>query len=152
MNFSRNIHLIPAHICTAWMLRLVAGEDFFEAGNLLSKIQGQADLLALALGDKEQRTFEPVLTEEAYTLDELLALRHQWRENEEQKVVPTLRIEELQNKSSLLEQRRDDLLRQYESIPVNAPARINFGVAYGSDKEAVKEAAREAASGVEFIL
>ncbi len=104
------------------------GEDFVEAQNLFAVLQGQVDLWVLALHGTEPVAFEPILTREAYTLDELLSLRGQWRDIEGQQQVPELRIEELQSQSSLLEQHRDDLLRQYDAVAVSAPARIILGL------------------------
>jgi potassium efflux system protein len=104
------------------------GEDFVEAQNLFAVLQGQVDLWVLALHGIEPVAFEPILTREAYTLDELLSLRGQWRDIEGQQQVPELRIEELQSQSSLLEQHRDDLLRQYDAVAVSAPARIILGL------------------------
>jgi small-conductance mechanosensitive channel len=73
-------------------------------------------------------SFAPIQTKEAYTLDELLDLRQQRREIEARQEVPTLRIEELKSQASLLGQRRDNLLSQYNAVDVNSPARILLGL------------------------
>lgn len=103
-------------------------DSFSEAQNLHSRLEGQVELLVLALEDSEPEQFDPILTKEVYTLDELLSLRGQWRHIEDEQQVPELRIEELRNQSSLLEQRRDNLLRQYEAVEESSPARIILGL------------------------
>lgn len=104
------------------------GSDLIEAQNLLTVLQGQVDLLVLALRGTEPENFEPIPTQESYTLDELLAMRAQWREIQARQEVPKLRVEELSNKAALLEQRRDELLKQYNAVQSNAPARILLGL------------------------
>ena len=103
-------------------------DNFSKAQNILSRLQGQAELLVLALAGPEPEHFTPIPTKEAHTLDELLSLRRQWRHIEDEQQVPELRIEELRSQSSLLEQRRDNLLRQYEAVEDNSPARIILGL------------------------
>ena len=104
------------------------GDELVEAQNLNTRIKGQVDLLVLALRNPEPEPFEPIPTREAYTLDELLALRQQWRDVQDQQEVPGLRVEELRQRLSLLEQTRDNLLKQYDAREINAPARIILGL------------------------
>jgi potassium efflux system protein len=104
------------------------GEEQLEAQVLMTRMKGQADLLILALRNPEPVVFDAIPTQEAYTLDELLALRQQWRDVQDQQKVPGLRIEELQRQSSLLGQSRDNLLEQYDATEANAPARILLGL------------------------
>jgi potassium efflux system protein len=104
------------------------GADLVEAQNLFTRIQEQVGLLVLALRSQESFPFAPIQTKDAYTLDELLDLRQQWRDLEARQEVPTLRIEELKSQSALLGQRRDNLLSQYNAADVNSPARILLGL------------------------
>lgn len=106
----------------------LVGEDLAEGQNLMARMQGQADLLILAMRNPEPVAFEPISTQETYTLDELLDLRQQWRDVQDQQRVPELRIEELQRQSTLLEQSRDNLLEQYDATDVNSPGRILLGL------------------------
>jgi len=109
-------------------LQGLEGDDFVTAKNLLSKLQDQDDMLVLVLRETPPEPFEPIATKEFYTLDELLSLRQQWRDIEARQEVPQLRVGELERQATLLEQHRDDLLRQYNSIDVNSPARILLGL------------------------
>ena len=104
------------------------GDELVDAQNLNTRIKGQADLLVLALRNPEPAPFDPIPTREVYTLDELLALRQQWRDVQDQQEVPGLRVEELRQQLSLLEQTRDNLLKQYDAAEINAPARILLGL------------------------
>jgi len=104
------------------------GEDLVSAQNLLSRIHGQVELLVLALRNPEPAPFEPIPTQETYTLDELLSLRQQWRETESQQQVPGLRVDELQRQATLLQQSMDNLLGQYNALEVNSPSRILLGL------------------------
>lgn len=106
----------------------LTGQNLLSAQNLIGYIKGQAELIVLALRNPEPTPFEPIPTQESYTLDELLDLRKQWRDIQDQRKVPELRVEELQNQSALLETRRDDLLEQYEAADTNSPARILHGL------------------------
>lgn len=113
---------------TAEQLRGLGGNDFVEGQKLLSGIRGHIDLLILALRESPAKPNEPISTKDTYTLDELLLLREQWRETQGQQRVPQARIEELRRQAALLEQKRDDLLRQYDSADSNSPARILLGL------------------------
>ena len=104
------------------------GDELVDAQNLNTRIKGQVDLLVLALRNPEPAPFDPIPTREVYTLDELLALRQQWRDVQDQQEVPGLRVEELRQQLSLLQQTRDNLLEQYDATEINAPARILLGL------------------------
>jgi small-conductance mechanosensitive channel len=113
---------------TLQKLQGLNGDDLSEAQGLLTVLGGQVDLLTLALRGNDVEGFEPIPTQESYTLDELLALHEQWREMEARQKVPQLRIEELQSKDALLAQRRDELLNQYNAVEPSAPDRILMGL------------------------
>ena len=104
------------------------GDELVEAQNLNTRIKGQVDLLVLALRNPEPEPYDPIPTRDVYTLDELLALRQQWRDVKDQQEVPGLRVEELRQQLSLLAQTRDNLLEQYDATEINAPARILLGL------------------------
>ena len=109
-------------------MRGLDGDDLVEGQSLLIRLQGQIDLLVLALQETQAEPFEPISTKDSYTLDELLSLRGQWRDVEGQQKVPQLRVGELERQATLLQQTRDNLLRQYNSSDKNAPARILLGL------------------------
>lgn len=104
------------------------GDELAAAQNLNTRIKGQVDLLVLALRNPEPEPYDPIPTRDVYTLDELLALRQQWRDVRDQQEVPGLRVEELRQQLSLLAQTRDNLLEQYDATEINAPARILLGL------------------------
>jgi len=104
------------------------GPDLIAAQNLLNSLRGQFNLLLAARQEAETESFEPIPTRDSYTLDQLLELRAQWRELGKRQEIPRLRVEELNNQADLLEQRRDNLLRQYAATNENAPERILLGL------------------------
>jgi potassium efflux system protein len=104
------------------------GDDFIVFQRLLEGLRSQTDLLVFNMQQPPAVHFEPIPTKDAYTLDELLALRAQWRDIQAQQEVPQLRMVELEQQGTLLEQRRDSLLREYDNSDVNSPARIRLGL------------------------
>lgn len=113
---------------TAEKLRGLGAADFAEGQNLLAGLQAQIDLLVLASQEPSIKTAEPISSKDAYTLDELLSLRGQWRKVQGRQRVPQARIDELERQATLLEQRRDNLLRQYDSTDSNSPNRTLLGL------------------------
>lgn len=109
-------------------LRGLQGDDFVQGQSLLARIRAQSDLLMLALKEPPPPALEPIATKDSYTLDELLALRAQWRDVESRQEALQLRIEELERQATLQQQRADSLLKQYEASDANAPARILLGL------------------------
>ena len=104
------------------------GLDLVTGQNLLQNVRGQFDLLLIARQPDEPEHFEPVPTRDGYSLDELLALRDQWRKLEKRQKIPQLRLDELNSMANLLVERRDNLLRDYTAADVNSPERILLGL------------------------
>ena len=100
------------------------GSDLSTANTLLRNLRDQFDLLAAARETPAPAAFEPIATRDSYTLEQLLALRAQWRDLRKQQTVPRLRLEELQNQAALLQKQLDALLSQYNAANENAPARM----------------------------
>ena len=103
-------------------------DDLLAGENLLSSLHAQIDLLRVAMQEPVSEAFEPISTKDTYTLDELLLLRAQWRNLENKQKVPMLRLDELERQTALLEQRRDNLLRQYRAADIGTPDRILVGL------------------------
>ncbi len=99
-------------------------DDLVTASNNLSNMTNLVELLDVAAQGPGGTQFEPVLSKESYGLDELLGLRGQWRGLEKQIVQLNLEIEQMQRQIELLQQRRDSLLRVYDSKAVESPGRI----------------------------
>ena len=162
------------------------------------------ELLIVAKQSQGEPEFEPIPTQDRYFLTDMLILQDQARRLETDRLQTTLEIEQTERKVQLLQERRDSLLRRYESSTKEAPeriltglagvvreintraavvnttdgidvvvpnselvttkltnwtlresiarVRIGFGVAYGSDKERVREVALQAAEEMEFII
>ncbi len=104
------------------------GADLLAADKQLQNLRGQFDLLTAARRVPEPEAFEPVVTREVYTLDELLELRAQWRDLKKRQRVPRLRLDELESQAALLRRRQDSLLSKYVATDKSAPARIQLGL------------------------
>ena len=104
------------------------GLDLVSGQNLLQNVRGQFNLLLIARQPGEPERFQSIPTRDEYSLDELLALRDQWRKLEKRQKIPQLRLDELNSMSSLLVERRDNLLRDYTAADVNSPERILLGL------------------------
>lgn len=104
------------------------GADLLGANALLHTLRGHFDLLAAARQPPPPEPFSPIATRDAYTLDELLALRAQWRDLDKRQTVPRLRLEELTSQTALLQRRMDTLVTQHAAADKNAPARILLGL------------------------
>ena len=104
------------------------GLDLVSGQSLLQYARGQFELLLIARQASEAERFEPIPTRDVYSLDDLLALRAQWRNLEKSQKIPRLRLDELKSQANLLQQRRDNLLREYTAANVNSPERILLGL------------------------
>ncbi|MCU0990659.1 MAG: mechanosensitive ion channel, partial [Xanthomonadales bacterium] len=121
------------------------GADLQSADKLLQNLRDQFDLLAAARRSPEPEAPEPIATRAAYTLDELLELRAQWRDMKKRQQVPRLRLDELKSQSALLQRRIDSLLHKYTATDASAPERILLGlqrIAARLEYEAVSALAR----------
>jgi small-conductance mechanosensitive channel len=104
------------------------GADLLTANTLLHTVRGHFDLLTAARQAPAPEPFAPIATRDLYTLDELLALRAQWRDLDKRQKVPRLRLEELASQAALLQRRMDALVPQYNGADRNAPERILLGL------------------------
>jgi small-conductance mechanosensitive channel len=102
----------------------LSGADLVTGENLLRGVRGQFDLLQVARQAPKPEPFKAILKQNQYSLDELLALRAQWRELRENEKDAQLRLEELESEAGMLQNRRDSLLRKYASTDENSPNRI----------------------------
>ena len=98
------------------------------AENGIAYIKSQFELLALARKSPANETFDPPLAKDSYFLDELLDLRAQWREAAARATHLELQIDQSDRKASLLQSRRDKLLREYSSTNAESPARLLAGI------------------------
>lgn len=109
-------------------VRGLDGEELVAAQNSLVFIRSQLELLALARKGPVDQGYEPPLAKEAYTLDELLDLRSQWRALSSSATQLTLQIEQSDRRARLIQDRRDKALRDYASINPESPSRILAGL------------------------
>ena len=104
------------------------GNELVTAQNGLKYINSKFELLALARQEPLDQRYDPPLVKETYFIDELLDLRAQWRALATDATQLGLQIELSQRKTSLLQDRRDKLLREYSSTDPESPARILAGI------------------------
>ena len=106
----------------------LSGNELVSAQNGLEYIKSQFELLALARQGSLDQRYDPPLAKETYFIDELLDLRAQWRALATDATQVGLQIDQSQRKASLLQDRRDKLLREYSSTDPESPSRILAGV------------------------
>jgi len=104
------------------------GDELIAAKNGLAYIKSQFELLALARQGPLDQRYDPPLAKETYFIDELLNIRSQWRVLANSATQVELQIEQSQRKTSLLQDRRDKLLREYSSTKPESPSRILAGI------------------------
>jgi potassium efflux system protein len=103
-------------------------ESLVAARDALDNLESLIDLLQVAKQSEPDLGFEPVLTQNAYNLDEILVLQSQRRNLDKERARFNLQISQLQRQGNLLEEQRESLLRQYLSSAVEAPRRILTGI------------------------
>ncbi len=103
-------------------------DDLVTAHNSLANLKNLVELLDVAAQGPSGTQFEPVLSKESYSLDELLALRAQWRGLEKQVAQINLEMDQTRRQVELLRQRRDGMLRVYNAKAVESPGRILSGL------------------------
>jgi small-conductance mechanosensitive channel len=106
----------------------LGGDDLITAQNGLAYIRSQFELLALARQGPLDQRYDPPLAKDTYFIDELLNLRSQWRALATNATQVELQIDQSQRKTSLLQDRRDKLLRDYSSTDSESPLRILAGI------------------------
>lgn len=104
------------------------GEELVTAKNGIAYIRSQFELLALARQGPLDQRFDPPLAKETYFLDELLKLRAQWRELATSATQLGLQIEQSERKTKLLQERRDNLIRDYAATSPESPSKILVGI------------------------
>jgi len=104
------------------------GDELITAQNGLAYIRSQFELLALARQGPLDQQYDPPLAKDTYFIDELLNLRSQWRALATNATQVELQIDQSQRKTSLLQDRRDNLLRDYSSTDAESPLRILAGI------------------------
>jgi len=104
------------------------GDELVTAQNGLAYIRSQFELLALARQGPLDQRYDPPLAKKTYFIDELLNLRSQWRALVTSATQVELEIEQSQRKTSLLQDRRDKILRDYSSTDPESPSRILAGI------------------------
>ncbi|MGD8384282.1 MAG: mechanosensitive ion channel [Lysobacterales bacterium] len=106
----------------------LGADDLVTAHNSLANLKNLVELLDVAAQGPTGTQFEPVLSKESYSLDELLALRAQWRGLEKQAAQINLEMDQTRRQVELLRQRRDSMLRVYNAKAVESPGRILSGL------------------------
>jgi potassium efflux system protein len=103
-------------------------DNLVTAQSALLNLGNLYELLVVADQTGAPEAFEPVPTKDAYRLDDVLALRAQWRQL--QKDAETIRLESAQSERQLklLRDRRDSLLQDYQAAAVESPERILLGI------------------------
>jgi len=104
------------------------GDDLITAQNGIANLKSLFELLALARQGSLDQQFVPPLAKDTYFLDDVLSLRAQWRELAVNTAQLNLQIEQTERQIKLLQERRDKLLRQYDSADLESPSRILTGI------------------------
>ena len=94
----------------------------------LANLVSLRELLDFATRDSADAAFEPVLTLEQYTLDELLRLHAARRDLDAQHRQGKLEMETAQRQIQVLENRREQLWRRYQGFAVESPKRVQLGI------------------------
>lgn len=106
----------------------LGGNELVTAQNGMAYIRSEFELLALSEQGPLDQQFTPPLAKESYFLDEILNLRAQLRELAATTTQVELQIEQSERRISLLQDRRDKLLREYASSNPESPSRILAGI------------------------
>jgi len=106
----------------------LTGDDLIAAQNGISNLKSLFELLALAKQGPSDQQFVPPPAKEFYFLDDVLGMRAQWRELAVSATQVKLQIEQSERLIKLLQQRRDKLLRQYDTADPESPSRILLGI------------------------
>jgi small-conductance mechanosensitive channel len=109
-------------------IQALGGNELVTAQNGVDYIRSQMELLALTEQGPLDQQFTPPLAKESYFLDELLSLRGQLRKLAASTTQLELQIEQSERRISLLQNRRDKLLREYLSTNPESPTRLHAGI------------------------
>lgn len=94
----------------------------------LDNLGSLVQLLKVTAGGSPVSEFPPVPTQDVYSLRDMLALRAQLRTLEADRSSVRLEIEQAERQLDFLQNRRDELLRAYQSQPMESPGRIQLGL------------------------
>lgn len=106
----------------------LGGEDLVTAQSSIVNLKSLFELLAVAQSSKQETSFKPVPSLETYALGDLLRLRARSRELAKQKAEINLQVEQTESQFNLLQDRRDNLSRQYDDTEPGSPVRILVGI------------------------
>lgn len=119
-------------------------EDRATAQTSITYLKSLFDLLAVARADTQAIQFEPLPAQEAYFLKDFLELRARRRELTNAKVRVSLEIDQTQSQFRLLQERRDNLTRQYDATEPESPQRILLGISRLSSRVEYELAVKQA--------
>ncbi|MFT5139607.1 MAG: potassium efflux system protein [Rhodothermales bacterium] len=103
-------------------------DNLVVSSTILANLRAQVDLLQVARNGGDNPEFEPIPTKGVYTLEDLLEVRAMWRNLQTQKLIPAQTAGQLERQIGLLQNRRDNLLRLYNTTEISAPQRLVFGL------------------------
>jgi small-conductance mechanosensitive channel len=103
-------------------------EQLLAGQALLQSIHTQYELLRVTREGADDEVFEPVPARDSYRLDTFFELRHRAADLAARERLPRLRIDELDHQASLLIDRRDALLLEYQATDPNTPQRLLLGL------------------------
>lgn len=103
-------------------------DNLVTAQNSLTNLENLYDLLIVADQFEAAETFEPVPTQDHYVLDDVLALQDQWRGLQKERETLRLQVNQTNRQLDLLKERRDSLLRAYQTAAPESPERILSGI------------------------
>lgn len=109
-------------------IRGLDAENLVAAQTGLSNLENLVRLLYVPDQSGDTSRFEPVLTQQEYTLDDVLAMQAQWRSLNKEFSQVNLQVSQTQRQLELLRQRRDSVLRQYQASARESPERILSGI------------------------
>ncbi|WP_191621238.1 mechanosensitive ion channel domain-containing protein [Marinihelvus fidelis] len=102
--------------------------DHDRASAALDNLANLVRLLKVTRAGEASAPFPPVPTQDAYSLREMLGLRAQSRNIERELSSVRVDIEQADRQLDFLQSRRDELLRAYQSQPVESPAKVLIGI------------------------
>lgn len=94
----------------------------------IENLTGLVQLLKVIAQEPAGEQFEPVPTQDSYTLQGMLALRGLYRDLDEERAGIHLQVDQADRQLGFLQARRDRLLRSYNAQPVESPSRIQAGL------------------------
>jgi small-conductance mechanosensitive channel len=103
-------------------------DNLVAAQNGLASVENLHDLLVVQHQAGAPEEFAPVSTQDVYHLDDVLALQAQWRDLQRDAETARLQAGQSQRQLELLQDRRDSLLQDYQTAPVESPRRLLSGI------------------------